>query len=254
MRDIKIGNKKIKIYDSIEELPMKRFHKYNKMLLVDSGLGSDLSDFDRHISRVAAFLKEGKTELAITEIENMRQNIYNIQAGIDPKMFAFACLVAEINGEGITDISDDALRALAEELGNITKKDLTDTMESVKKKIDEELVTYFPKIFESSELKEAWDKVKARTVLVLESIIKRESRTAQIERIDRELLTYTKPKKFSGKDNAEVGYDKQFERLSLSIRQNLNADTDKMTVLQFYSACEYIADMIKAREKTQKRK
>ena len=116
MRDIKIGNKKIKIYDSIEELPMKRFHKYNKMLLVDSGLGSDLSDFDRHISRVAAFLKEGKTELAITEIENMRQNIYNIQAGIDPKMFAFACLVAEINGEGITDISDDALRALAEEL------------------------------------------------------------------------------------------------------------------------------------------
>lgn len=103
-------------------------------------------------------------------------------------------------------------------------------------------------------MKEAWDKVKARTVLVLESIIKKESKATQIEKIDRELLTYTKPKKFSGKDNAEVEYDKQFERLSLSIRQNLNADTGGMTVLQFYSACEYIAEMMKAREKTQKRK
>ena len=254
MREVQIGKKKVKIYDSIEELPMKRFHKYNKMLLIDSGLGSDLSDFDRHISRAAAFLKEGKTEQAIIEMENMRQNIYNIQSGIDPKMLAFACLVAEIEGKAVTDISDDALRALAEEFGDITKKDLTDTMESVKKKIDEELVTYFPKIFESSELKEAWDKVKARTVLVLESIIKKESKAAQIEKIDRELLIYTKPKKFSGKDNAEVEHDKQFERLSLSIRQNLNADTGGMTVLQFYSACEYIAEMLKAREKTHKRK
>lgn len=51
MRTIKLAGKKVEIYDAIEDLPILRFHKYNKMLLIDAGIGSDLSDFDKHIEK-----------------------------------------------------------------------------------------------------------------------------------------------------------------------------------------------------------
>lgn len=51
MKECIINKHNVVLYDSIDELPMLRFHKYNKMLLVDAGVGSDLSDFDRHIER-----------------------------------------------------------------------------------------------------------------------------------------------------------------------------------------------------------
>ena len=56
MKTLKLAGKTIEVYDDIENLPVTRFHKYNKMLLVDAGIGSDIADFDRHISRIAAFL------------------------------------------------------------------------------------------------------------------------------------------------------------------------------------------------------
>ena len=49
MKDIKIGKHKLKIYDSIEELPIVRHHKFNKLMLIDAHIGSELSDFDNHL-------------------------------------------------------------------------------------------------------------------------------------------------------------------------------------------------------------
>lgn len=51
MKNVQIKGMNVELYDSIDDLPIMRFHKYNKMLLVDAGVGSDLSDFDRHIER-----------------------------------------------------------------------------------------------------------------------------------------------------------------------------------------------------------
>ena len=56
MKTLKLAGKTIEVYDDIENLPVTRFHKYNKMLLVDAGIGTDIADFDKHIPRIAAFL------------------------------------------------------------------------------------------------------------------------------------------------------------------------------------------------------
>ena len=55
MKTVKIGERTVEIYDAIDELPMLRFHKYNKMLLVDAGIGSDLQDFDTHIEKAIRY-------------------------------------------------------------------------------------------------------------------------------------------------------------------------------------------------------
>lgn len=80
MKTLKLAGKTIEVYDDIENLPVTRFHKYNKMLLVDAGIGSDIADFDKHISRIAAFLAKNDNKQAITELENIRQKcvLYSI--------------------------------------------------------------------------------------------------------------------------------------------------------------------------------
>ena len=57
MKTVKIGERTVEIYDAIDELPMLRFHKYNKMLLVDAGIGSDLQDFDTHIEKAIRYAR-----------------------------------------------------------------------------------------------------------------------------------------------------------------------------------------------------
>ena len=59
MRVIKYKDKIIKLYDSIDELPIVNFQKYNKYLLIDSGIGSDLNAFDEHITKIAMSIKSG---------------------------------------------------------------------------------------------------------------------------------------------------------------------------------------------------
>ena len=80
MKTVLINNKKVELYDSIEDLPIIRFHKYNKMLLVDAGVGSDLADFDRHIEKAIRYAAGTKPDLAIAELQNLRQNVYFVQS------------------------------------------------------------------------------------------------------------------------------------------------------------------------------
>lgn len=57
MRKIVLAKHKVELYDSIDELPIVRFHKYNKMLLIDAGVGSDLSDWDAHMEKVVRYCR-----------------------------------------------------------------------------------------------------------------------------------------------------------------------------------------------------
>lgn len=108
MKECIINKHNVVLYDSIDELPMLRFHKYNKMLLVDAGVGSDLSDFDRHIEKVIRYLNSPTPNMATVELENMRQNIYFIQSEVSPRHLAFAVLVKSImvNHEMICQMMD----------------------------------------------------------------------------------------------------------------------------------------------------
>lgn len=46
MKKVTLQGHKIEIYDSIDELPIVRFQIYNKYLLLDCGIGSDMESVD----------------------------------------------------------------------------------------------------------------------------------------------------------------------------------------------------------------
>ena len=49
MKTISLANRTIKLYDSIDEMPIENFQRYNKYIIIDAGLGSDIDSVDEHI-------------------------------------------------------------------------------------------------------------------------------------------------------------------------------------------------------------
>lgn len=253
MKRIKLGKHDIEIYDSIDQLPVIRFHKYNKMLLIDSGVGSDLSDVDNHIERAMRFCKS-KPDMAIAELENLRQNIYLIQSGVSPKHLAFCVLVVSIDGEPFDDLSDDGLSGLLTKLSDVSHTEMTAHTETVKKKIDDELVLYYPSMFDDATVKEYYDYLRQRAIVMLDEIITGQDKQDELEKITHLLLTYARPVSFSGPDSAEIQYDKQFESMCLMLSQELHVDPKRFTVLEYYNAFEYMQKQAKNRESKKPRK
>lgn len=252
----KIGKHEVELYDEIERLPILRFHKFNKFLLIDSGIGSDLSDFDNHIERVLRYNRQGKPDLLEKEVENLRQNVYFIQSGISPKNLAFATLVTKIDGVEYNDLSDDGLQKVLDILGDVPQKELSEVTDQCKKKIDYELSLYFPELFDSADQKEYFIRLKKRAMLMLEDIISGENNNAQeIEKITDYLVTSQAPPCFSGKDSVELQHDKNFEEMCLSMSRELNVQPKSFTVLEYYNAVSVLRkESIRQKAQRMKRK
>lgn len=256
MVTVKIGKHTVEMYDAIEELPIVRFHKYQKLLLVEAGIGSDLVALDQRIEKVRRYLMDNKPDKAQKELENLRQSVWMIQNSINPKHRAFAVLVAKIDGREYPDISDDSLQTIMETLNDVSEKDMTAQLEAVKKKIDTELRLYFPALFADSQVKEYYDLLKKRAIAVLENIvagIDNPDATKEIEKLTTALITYSNPKSFAGSDSEEIQFDRQFENLCLVLSEQLHVKPKEYSVLEFYNAFDFVQERAKQAEKAQNR-
>lgn len=250
MKLIVKNSKIIRVYDSIDEMPIVNYQKYNKYLLIDSGIGSDINDIDTHIVRIAKLINSDRREDALKELQNMRQNLYMVNSEISPKYLAFAALVHSIDGRPVTDISDNGLKAVLKEIQNVKHSSLLSALAEFKKKVDSELSAYFPGDFENPKVKEAYDMIKKRTLLVLDSVINEEhNNDKEIEDIDVYLFGMYHPNVFIGSSSVEIKYDKQFDNSCILISQKANLDARSMTVLQFYNVLDIIKKQCEAEAK-----
>ena len=129
-----INSKEVRLYDSIDELPITRFHKYNKCLLIDSGIGSDLSDIDAHIERLYRYISHD-SKLAVQELQNLRQSLYMVSQEISAKFLSFAVLVESIDGVKRDDLSDEGMKNTLELLKEMPNGMISEIVEALKKKI-----------------------------------------------------------------------------------------------------------------------
>lgn len=249
MKTIEANNKIIKLYDSIDEMPIANFQKYNKCVLIDSGIGSDIDSVDSHIVKIAKLVNSGNNARAMQELQNMRQNMHMIVQNVSPKYMAFAALVHSIDGVVVTDLSDSNLVEIINSISSVKASIVDNILEWLKKKLQTELETYFPAEFDSAKEKETYNRLKQRTVLVLQGIAEDIDTSDEVAAIDEFLFSLYKPQQFTGKDSAEIRYDKQFEGACLVISQKTNMDARKMTVLQFYTALDNVSKQIEAEKK-----
>lgn len=254
MKDIKIGKHKLKIYDSIEELPIVRHHKFNKLMLIDAHIGSELSDFDNHLERIMRYIREGKSDLAEKELLILRQNVFFIQSEISPKYLAFAALIYSVDGKENKDLSDEALTKLIEKISDVPVRDINGVLEESKKKLDDELQAYFPRLFDSSSIKEYYEKLKKRSLLLIKQVSDElsESEEEELEALTTELILFIEPQVFAGSENLEIQQDKQFEDACLVISQSTGTNPKGFTVLEYYNALFFLKKQMKEQKRSRK--
>ena len=135
MKTIDTGQHVIKLYDSVDELPISAYQRYNKFLLIDAGIGSSIDDFDAHLVKLAKLIGNNDREKAAQELQNMRQNLYMINSKISPKYLAFAALIYSIDGKKVEAVSDDDYSELLTQIQEMPHSLLTKTLDWLKKKL-----------------------------------------------------------------------------------------------------------------------
>lgn len=107
---------RIKLYNDIDQLPIERFNKANKYWMLHDNIGSSIEDFDRnHFQKI--ILLAGDKQKCIKELTNLRILIYNIMNETNVQQLSFACLIYSINGQELTDLSEENLRNILNDLG-----------------------------------------------------------------------------------------------------------------------------------------
>lgn len=253
MKVVTIKGHTVKLYDSIDELPIVNFQKYNKCILIDSGLGSDIDSVDSHIVNIAKFINSDNKKQALLELQNMRQNLYMIVSNVSPKNLAFAALIHSIDGEEQKDLSDNHLQELINRINESEQSILSNILLELKKKLSTELEIYFPSEFDSAKEKEAYSKLKMKLILQLQEIAEDTEKASEIAEIDKFLFNLHRPKNFIGKESEEVKYDKQFESACMIISQKTGMNAKNMTVLEFYNTLSNLQKQAEAEKKVYKR-
>lgn len=253
MKTVELNGKKLQMYDSIDELPIINFQKYNKYILFDSGIGSDVNSIDEHLVKLAKLIKTDKAK-ASRELQNMRLNMHMIVSEITPSNMAFAALIHSIDDEPLTDLSEDNLKHILETLNRGKRSKIVDFLAKFKKKLDSELMMYFPKLFDDTAGKNIFDKYMHKTDLQLAHILGDADYVKDIEDLEAYLFSLYKPKVFEGKESIEIRFDKQFETSCMLISQKANRDAKKMTVLEYYTVLENIQKQLDVEAKAYNKK
>jgi len=123
--------------ETIKELPIDRYSEFQKYLLQDSGMGSDIEAIQRHNEKIDLFLAANKIPEAITERTNQHFNFFFMLNRINITHISFAVLVSSIADKHIEDYSETNLLTVCSQLGKqgFTHEQLVAILDDVKKNL-----------------------------------------------------------------------------------------------------------------------
>ena len=81
----------------------------------------------------------------------------------------------------------------------------------------------------------------------MSGIVEKKDTTKDVDALTLELMTYVKPLDFTT-ENIELAADRQFEKICFMLTETLHCEPKKYTVLEFYSAFDYLKEKTKKRQ------
>lgn len=149
---IEFNGHKIEVYDNTQNLPILRFQKFNKYLMLANEVGNSFEDYDARTAKALQFLQKNMVTEAIQELNNRRQAVFNAYNEYSPAGRGFAILVKKIDDKVYTGISPDELDEVLRHLEKVgIGYDMTlKTMTEIKKKSNWNLRYIFRAFFPRS--------------------------------------------------------------------------------------------------------
>lgn len=245
MRLFEINSVPVRMYSSDREMPMRRYNIFQKLLLIEAGIGSDMNAVNRRFEKLHSYQAAGMQAEAMREAENLHYSIHAVLNSIDYKTATFACLIAQIGDDKCEDITEEGLARTSERLLSlgVTVADIDDSVEEVKKKLSSELAKHFPQIFPPDEEFQFYASVKQR-MLLRAAIANGDDSSETRDKLalaDRYFLSVGKPQNFRDDDpeNILVALDTQFATLAALLDSNSSSSSQDLAVFDFYARLSY---------------
>lgn len=252
MREITLNGHKIEVHDDIAELSVERFHQYSRYSLVASGVGDSLADIDKHIKAINELLTRD-VKKAQQELLNLRQNLILVLNERDFRHKSFLFLVISIDGETWTDFSDNGIEKLYQLVNDTPLAEFDKAMIEIVGEIDEQMMRYFPEMFEDSNSKNRCDLLRKRAMLKVDEMQNGTDHSEEIEKISTQIWEKYEPKSYEN-DKAIVDFDRQFENMCLILSKEFQGGVKGYTVMEFYSAYNLLKERDKEMKKLNKKK
>ena len=253
MRTVKLLNHKIEIYDSIDEMPITRYHKFTQLMVLSSGVGNDLAAIKSKILGIKQMLDDKQPEKAKVELLNLYHVFFFIDTVTDPRSLAFASIVKSIDGDPMDAISDDELKKTSDQLNEWMTKEERDgkdnVVDSVKKKIESELAYFFPEHTDQN------GELLALLRREIEIRVKRIKDNEDLDKPHPELDRVCRRMRDINYENTRLyaDYSREsdvaFEQGCLAITGELHKDAKQMTVMEYHAAMKLLDERAKEMEK-----
>lgn len=116
MKELLYKGRYIQLYASIQEMPVQVFQDFNRYCAIEANIGGNMQSVDGHLLRIVEYSKQGKKEDLRKEVLNLRQNMAFVIQNVNPTTMAFASIVHSINGQKVTDRSEEGLQKIVEKI------------------------------------------------------------------------------------------------------------------------------------------
>lgn len=127
----------LEMYDSIDSAPIENYINFNRLTMIESGIGSDQNAIINHQNAIQRYCVKGDTESLAREFNNYQQCLTFVMSNISPHMMSFAALIHTIDGKVLEDFSDENLQTALKQLSKkgLTVRIVESFLEFVKKKL-----------------------------------------------------------------------------------------------------------------------
>jgi hypothetical protein len=122
----------MELYKDIETMPITVFMKFQKYVLIENGVGTNVQDFSKRLAKLYEYTVNNKPKFAMEEIANLQTLFYNVvEKEQDAKLYALSYLV-----KGNEQKSEDEVKEFIEKnLKKLTTKYIYELYFELKKKL-----------------------------------------------------------------------------------------------------------------------
>lgn len=242
----KFNNHEIELFDSIHNLRILRFQRFNKYQMQACEIGNTFEDYDYRTAKAIQFIKKGMTTEAIQELENRRQTVFNAYNNFTPIGKSLAVLIKRIDETNYDTFSPDDLDRCLEHLDRIGFEigESIEKLKEVKKKIETELVVYYPEFFPKNGDKEQTALRVRRVNNLLDGIINGEFDEDGLFTIEKEILEHDKPNNWNVwvSNNMERTLEVDFQKFGIAVAERTNQKLEEMMTFTFYATLEHLKE------------
>lgn len=257
MREIRLsGLHKIVLYQSILEFPASLNMEYACYLAYESGIGSTPEAVGQHKARAAHYRMMGgeRFEWAAREEEAHAYFCENfIKEAYVPAHWAFATLIASVDGVAITDYTEDSLRVLLDRLKRygLSAMQIAQELTTTALSFQKEQRHYFSDTTQNNEISEMvhFQQLRRRAVALCDYLLEEDVKhLATVQQVDEALLDLNPPEQFDDghPGNVVVLRRRAFTQLCAVLNDHGVPEPGKLTVYDFYTRLQYVQEKMKA--------